>query len=176
MDSSARPLAAPSAPRARGGPRFVVGFAVLALLFELLFFGVIAKSALYARYLELNVRGAALVLRLCGVEATSDGLTLATDAGAILVQLGCDALEATGLFLIAVLLFPAPALRKLWGALAGTALLTLLNLARLASLVLLQPHSAKAFRIVHLAVWPAALILAAVVAWIVWARGARRPA
>ena len=64
--------------------------------------------------------------------------------------------------------------RKLGAALAGVVLLSALNLARLASLVLVQPRSEKAFEILHLAVWPTVLIASAVGLWVPWALAARR--
>ena len=170
----ARSDAASPALGTRSGLGFVLWFAALAVLFELAFFGLIAHSRLYQEYLELNVRGAAALLRLLGQEARSEGVLLSTDSGAISVQLGCDAVEATGLFLIAVLLYPTTGRQKLLGVIGGVVLLSGLNLARLASLVLLQPRSDRIFRIVHLALWPAALILAAVVTWVVWALRAPR--
>lgn len=164
-----------SASSPRRGLRFVLILVALAVAFELAFVGYLANGELYASYLELNVRATERLLRLLGVGASSEGLTLTAGGGSIVVRRGCDAVEPAALFLFAVLLFPASWPRRLGGALAGVALLSALNLVRLASLVLLQPRSEKAFQILHLAVWPTVMIACAVALWVMWALAAQRP-
>jgi exosortase/archaeosortase family protein len=162
------------APRSRPELRFVVLFALGALLFELAFVTWIEEARWFARYLDWNAVWSAALLRLMGVEASSAGqvVELAGRPGIELLR-GCDAVEPTGLFLLALLLFPASWRARALGALAGMLALSLLNLVRIATLALAQIHRPGWFETLHVAVWPVLFLLATLGLWILWARRAR---
>jgi exosortase/archaeosortase family protein len=132
---------------------------------------------LFFQYLRANAWLSGAIVNLFGQACQVTDVTLRSGAFAISVRRGCDALEPAWFFCAAVLSFPAPFARKLPGVLAGSAVILLLNLARIVSLFFLGLRSPGLFDAAHLEVWPAVFIVAAIVlwaAWICWARkGAR---
>jgi exosortase/archaeosortase family protein len=81
---------------------------------------------------------------------------------------GCDAVEATTLFICGVLAFPAPFLRKVPGIIAGTLFLAFLNLIRIISLFLIGVYFPEFFAIMHISAWQAMFIFLTVILWILW--------
>lgn len=82
----------------------------------------------------------------------------------------CSALDAQALYVAAALAFPARRLRKLLGLVLGVALLTLLNVARIACLYFVGVHAPLRFDAVHEEWLPALLVLAACLCFAGWAR------
>ncbi len=149
--------------------RFVLFFALFAALFELVFVAWIQHSAWFEGYLAWSADAAAFLLRLIGIAATSEGRTLLTGARGIELLRGCDAVEPTGLYLTALVLFPATWPEKLRGACVGVLALNALNLVRILSLALVQIHRPRAFQTLHVTVWPVIFLLVALALWIGWA-------
>ncbi len=155
--------------RLRPELRFLLVFALSAALFELAFVAWVDESRWFATYLEWNADASAFLLRGIGVPAESRGCTVLTSARGIELLRGCDAVEPAGLFLIAVLLFPATWRQKLLGALVGVGLLSVLNLVRIVSLALVQIHRPRAYETLHAAVWPVIFLFGALALWCLWA-------
>jgi exosortase H (IPTLxxWG-CTERM-specific) len=161
-------------PAVRYELRFVLIFAACALAFELAFVTLIDQSTWFEGHLAFNARASAALLRALGFAAAGRGPSLELGATALDVRSGCDAVEPTGLFLIAVLLFPASWRQRLSGVLAGALLLQALNVLRVASLALVYPRSSRFFELLHLTIWPLVMILVALLAWVLWARRSGR--
>lgn len=77
---------------------------------------------------------------------------------AVAVDLSCTGADAMALCLGAILAFPATWLRRLGGCAVGLALIAVLNTARIGSLSLLT-GSRDLFQLLHLYLWPAAIIV-----------------
>lgn len=100
------------------------------------------------------------------------GSTIVCSKFAIDILHGCDAVEPTALFLSAIIAFPRYARAKLYGAVAGVAILLCVNLARVISLFLMGIWFPSAFDFVHIEVWQflfIALAIALFALWIQWA-------
>ncbi|HEX6242960.1 MAG TPA: hypothetical protein VFZ61_18735, partial [Polyangiales bacterium] len=82
----------------------------------------------------------------------------------------CSALDAQALFAAAALAFPTRWPRKLLGLCLGVALLTLLNLLRIACLYWVGLRAPDSFDAAHEEWLPAALVFAACVSFAGWAR------
>jgi len=109
------------------------------------------------------------VLALLGQRPVVEGNTVFTARFGITVVTACTGLFLTGLFLVAVLAFPATVPAKLIGAGLGVGGIFLLNVVRLVSLYFVGVHFPGILDTVHLLVWQSLLIVFAVVLWMVWA-------
>ncbi len=91
------------------------------------------------------------------------------------IKHGCDGLQAMAILLAGVLVLPAAGRKKLPAVLVGIGLLLGLNLVRIASLYWVGVHVSGIFQTMHVHVWPAVLILVALLFWVLWALWATRP-
>ena len=128
------------------------------------------KQGFFPAYLRLNAAASAAILRVVGQDVTVRDKSIVSTAGpAIEVERGCDAVEPSALFVSAVLASPVSWLSRLPAAAAGTLVLMVLNLIRVASLFLVKVYYPGAFDTMHLDVWQALFIFMAIVFWAVWA-------
>jgi exosortase/archaeosortase family protein len=120
-------------------------------------------------YLRLIARASGWLIARFEPGVIVDGTTI---GGAFPLEIvkACSALDAQALYAAAALAFPAPRGRKLAGLALGIALLTLLNIARIACLYLVGLHAPLHFDTVHEEWLPAALVLAAGLCFAGWAR------
>jgi exosortase/archaeosortase family protein len=81
---------------------------------------------------------------------------------------GCDAIEATGLLMCAIIAFPAGLLQKVAGIVAGAFALAVLNLVRIVSLFLIGIHLPRIVDFMHIEVWQGLFIIFAVMLWVLW--------
>jgi exosortase/archaeosortase family protein len=92
------------------------------------------------------------------------------------VVTACTGLFATGLYLIAVLLFPASWRARLSGCIVGVCVLFVVNVVRLVSLYYVGVHWPSVLDAVHQVVWQSLVIAIVVAMWLLWAgRASRRP-
>ena len=89
---------------------------------------------------------------------------------ALSVVTACTGLFTTGVFIVAVLAFPASFLAKLLGVLMGAAGIFLINLLRLGSLFYVGVHLPNLFDRMHLLVWQSLVIVLALFLWLLWAK------
>lgn len=166
---------APESDLRRVGVRFLLaGFAVLAAL-QVCFHVWVVESSAFESYLRANAVAGATLLRTLGFEVQVLGRAIAGEGTAVRLDLGCDGLQPSHVFLAAVMTFPAPWIRRLLGAAVGLALLLGLNVVRVVTLFLVKAWAPTAFGVVHEHVWPAAFILAALVLFVLWLRLLQRP-
>ncbi len=158
--------------------RPVLRFVVLFALCMMGFYGLTATQTFeqwgWAPYLELNARVSAAILKALGEEVTVTGRSITAARAALVIERGCDAIHPSLLFVSAVLAVPAPWVRKLWGILAGIAVLALTNLARIVTLFYVQVFYPVAFEVVHIEVWQALFIGWTMALWVSWALWAVR--
>ena len=86
------------------------------------------------------------------------------------VAVECMAIGPLLLFVGAVLAYPSTAGDKCWGALLGVAVLTVVNVTRIASLFWIGERFPQYLDVAHLLVWQAAIVVLALVLWMAWAR------
>jgi len=82
----------------------------------------------------------------------------------------CTGVDVIGLFVAAVLAFPAGWSRRLTGLALGIPVLVVLNLIRLVTLIYVGTRFGVGFEYAHLFVWPALLLTATIGIWVHWAR------
>ena len=89
---------------------------------------------------------------------------------ALSVVTACTGVFTTGVFIVAVLAFPAGFLAKLIGVTLGTIAIFLINLVRLGSLFYVGVHFPNLFDKMHLLIWQSLIIVLALFLWLLWAK------
>jgi exosortase H (IPTLxxWG-CTERM-specific) len=138
-----------------------------------LFYGFIAFTPYYNEvllpsYHNLIAKMSGDILGLLGQDTTVTGTMVYSPRFSFTIIQGCDAVEATALFICGVLAFPAPFLRKVPGIIAGALLLGILNLVRIVSLFLIGVYFPSIFDSMHIDIWQALFIFFAITFWVLW--------
>lgn len=105
-----------------------------------------------------------------GVAATGNVLRSTVNGFAVSIEAGCNGVEATIVLVAAILAFPAPWTRKLFGVAVGIVAVQGLNIVRVISLFYLGQWDIGMFEWAHLYVWQALIMLDVLVVWLVWVR------
>ena len=109
------------------------------------------------------------ILNVLGQNTVVVGTTVQSSLFGISVVTACTGIFITGLFLIAVVAFPARWLAKLIGAGIGIGGIFVVNIVRLVSLYFIGVHWPGFLDQAHQLIWQSLLILIAVALWLVWA-------
>jgi len=104
------------------------------------------------------------------VIARHNDILHASTGGGIEIVAGCNGVEAVLILLCAIFAFPAPWRHKLLGMALGFLAIQGLNLVRIVALFYLHEWNQVWFEWFHLYLWPALIILDALVFWLVWLR------
>lgn len=140
---------------------------LVGLLYLVLLIPVLQEMVSGLTIAEARLSGA--ILNLLGQHNhVEGGILWSGNQSVIKVVSSCSGVDFLCFFCAAILVFPAPALRKLAGVLIGVPLLLALNLARIMSLFVLGVHYPRAFDFVHEKLWAAILITATIVLYITW--------
>ena len=118
------------------------------------------------------------LIRAFDGDAMSDGkMLMSRSTGfAIIIEAGCNGVEAMLVLLAGILAFPAPWRYKLAGFAVGVVAIQALNLVRIVSLFYLGQWDAKWFEWAHLYVWQSLIMLDALIVWLLWIRALPGPA
>jgi exosortase H (IPTLxxWG-CTERM-specific) len=154
--------------------RFAVLFSVLAIGCEVLYYAVLVDGELLQGYLKGLAWVSGWILRALLVEVDVSQAVVTSGGFSVRIAHGCDAIQICALLSVAVLSFPAPLARKLWGLAIGILWLQLLNQMRIVTLVLIGRDHHSWFETAHYKLWPSFLIAITVVTWIAWVRWATR--
>lgn len=93
----------------------------------------------------------------------------ATRVGVTILS-GCNAVEACGLLIAAMLSFPTYWKERFAGAISGTLAVQSVNLVRIVSLFFLAEWNQWAFDFAHRFLWQALIIVDVLVVWLIWVR------
>ena len=107
-------------------------------------------------------------LNLLGTSTRADGTILSSDSFAVSIVAECTAVGPLVLFIGAVIAYPARLRAKTLGVLLGLVVLTVVNLIRIMSLLWIGSEYPQYLDMAHLLVWQTAIILLAIVLWLVW--------
>ena len=170
------PGAGPAGPTGVRDPwlRFALTFGVLAVLAELVYYGVALESPLFRRYLETLASISGFILSHLTDDVTVRGTYISGSLFSVEIARGCDAYRICALLSAAILAFPARWSTKLWGLALGLLWLNLLNFVRIVSLFFIGGHYYAHFQRSHEVYFPIFLICMTVAAWILWVRRATR--
>ena len=152
--------------------RFVVIFAALAVLSELVYYGVALESALFRDYLSALARVSAWILAPFVEGVRVEGTSITSRVFSVEIARGCDAYRICALLSAAIVAFPAPVRRKVSGIAWGLVWLNALNFVRIIGLFLIGGYAQPHFQRWHELYFPAFLIAMTIGAWLVWVRRA----
>ena len=111
------------------------------------------------------------LINLFGAKAIVQGNVIRSSGSfALSIVTACTGLFMTGVFVVAVLAFPAGILAKLIGMLLGAGAIFLMNIARLVSLFYVGIRFPNMFEEMHLLVWQSLIIVLSLFLWLLWAR------
>ena len=131
-------------------------------------------TLLPASYLEMlrrmTGRIAALLLSHFG-DTTFDGMLLSTNGFIMQIAIECTAMHLLTIYIAGVIAYPHHgAMYKLFGIVAGTVVLLLMNGIRIVVLGLVGAYVPGAFEFVHLYLWEGIFALLVIIVWVVWVR------
>jgi exosortase/archaeosortase family protein len=152
--------------------RFTLIFAALAVLSELIYYGVALESALFRDYLVAVARVSGWILSRVVDGVQVNGTAVTSGLFSVEIGRGCDAYRTCALLTAAILAFPARTGLKLWGIALGLVWLNLWNFVRIVGLFFIGGYAHAHFQNWHEIYFPIFLIAMTVTAWVLWVRRA----
>ncbi|MDP6076555.1 MAG: archaeosortase/exosortase family protein [Acidimicrobiales bacterium] len=107
-------------------------------------------------------------INLFGGSTTVSGTLIISDNFVANVVAECTAIGPIILYIGAVVAYPASKRAKLAGVAAGAVVLTAVNLVRIISLFWIGEAYPEYLDVAHLLVWQTAIILLAIIMWLLW--------
>jgi len=163
---------------ARAGPRVALRFGLglplvaASMIGAMLYLGPVVAAR--DRLLDGTVTAATVLMPLVGYEVRRDArdarVLRAADGHGVRIAPECDGLPAVVLFLAAVVVSPVAWRRRLGFGVLGTLALLLLNQVRIGHLLWLSDRAPDVFHDAHEAWWPAGLVAAGGLMFLLWAR------
>lgn len=157
--------------------RFSALFSVLLLLF----FGIGMTNAVYdAVVLPFTSAIASLSATLltsfdADVSAVSNVLKSNRTGFSVVIESGCNGVEATLILCAAVLAYPATLMQKMLAIIIGFITIQVFNMFRIVSLFYLGQWNTEIFELAHLYLWPSLIVVDVIVVFFVWLRIINRP-
>ena len=152
--------------------RFTLIFAALAVLSELVYYGVALESPLFRDYLAAVARVSGWILSLFVDGVQVNGTAVTSQVFSVEIGRGCDAYRMCALLSAAIVAFPARVGLKVWGIALGLLWLNLLNFVRIVGLFFIGGYATSQFQQSHEIYFPIFLIAMTIAAWVVWVRRA----
>ena len=130
-----------------------------------------------SNFYETNFKGGILsaqaylsggLLAILGYSNSIVGDVIQSDLFSISIAGGCDGLEATALFILAILAFPVPFRYKIRGIAVGVVILALLNILRITLLFLVGVHFNSMFEFFHLHGGVVLFSIVSIILWLIW--------
>ena len=131
-------------------------------------------SGWVGRVSEWTAEASGRALALAGAHIEVSGATISSDSFAVVIVAECTAVAPLLLFLGAVAAWRASASARVLGAALGLCALSALNVVRIASLFWTGSAYPEYLGLTHLLVWQPAMIVAAVLLWLLWVEAAAR--
>lgn len=129
--------------------KFMAGFAACIIVFYALYYSSWFETNMKAPILGLQALAGGALLNLFGYGVSVADAAISGAGASVKIAGGCDGLEATALFLAAILVFPLPFKFKWPGLLIGFIVLSIVNIVRIAGLYLTQKYWPEAFDFMH---------------------------
>ncbi len=129
--------------------KFMAGFAACIIVFYALYYSSWFDTNMKAPILGMQALAGGALLNLFGYGVSVADAAISGAGASVKIAGGCDGLEATALFLAAILVFPLPFKFKWPGLLIGFVVLSIVNIVRIAGLYLTQKYWPEAFDFMH---------------------------
>jgi exosortase H (IPTLxxWG-CTERM-specific) len=108
------------------------------------------------------------------IQATGALVRSAATSKGVLIEAGCNGVEACLILVAGVVAYPASVRMRLVGIGLGFLAIQVMNLLRVISLFFLVGYSEAMFNFVHLYVWQVLIVLDVLVVWLLWVREVAR--
>ena len=108
------------------------------------------------------------LIQLIGIDVTAQGAFLHLESAIMEVKFGCNGLEAILLYVAAVLAFPATWKERFTGIIAGSTVLQVLNIIRIAILAWVLEYQRDIFPIMHEYITQSIMIALAFIIFIIY--------
>jgi len=129
--------------------KFMAGFAACIIVFYALYYSSWFETNMKTPILGVQALAGGALLNLFGYGVSVADAAISGAGASVKIAGGCDGLEATALFLAAILVFPLPFKFKWPGLLIGFIVLSIVNIVRIAGLYLTQKYWPEAFDFMH---------------------------
>jgi exosortase H (IPTLxxWG-CTERM-specific) len=149
--------------------RFLIGFIACIVVFYTFYYYSFFVDNFSEPILGFQAMLSSGLLNLFGMDTTATSGSISGSDFAVNIAKGCDGIEATALFIFAILVFPIAFKRKIPGVLAGVSVLFVVNIFRIAGLFLIGLYWNDAFEFMHLHGGLVLFTIAAIILWIIWA-------
>ncbi len=162
------------------GRYLLVFVAVQAVLFTLTLLEPV-RQALIVPLTETLAWVSALLMTSFDASVLAQGMLIlnANSGFGVEIAAGCNGVEPAIMLIAAIVAFPASVRDKLLGIAIGLLAIQVLNIARIVTLYYLGQWNQTIFEWAHLYLWPAMILIDALVVWLLWVRhlqGRRREA
>lgn len=138
-------------------------------LFYLFYYSSFFDFFLSPHILKVQATLTKLFLSACGYSIVIRDATLIGDQFQVSIKGGCDGIEASALYAIALISLPLVARKyKITGLIVGLSILFVLNIIRIAGLYLAGIHWPAFFEFFHLHGGVIAFLLISVIMWLIW--------
>ena len=127
------------------------------------------RTTAFPSWLQFNASIASRVLQWMGEPVQRTEFMVHSDRFALEIRRGCDAIEPIGLFIAAVLAFPAHWRQRAIALAIGLPALLALNIVRIVSLFEIGVHAPATFASAHVELWQSLFIIATMFLWAMWA-------
>ena len=149
--------------------RFLLGFIILMLLFYAFYLSPLYEDVIMIPLLSIQAYLANLFLLPLGYKTMTMQDTIFNNDFRVSIKGGCDGMEATALYIAAVLAFPnVSRQKKIRGLVMGVSILFILNLFRIAGLFIAGLKWKSGFEFLHLHGGVIIFTLMAIVLWLIW--------
>ena len=139
------------------------------LLFYAFYYSPLYEKFVMPGLLNLQAKLASYVLILFGEKTSVDGDNIIGDTFKVSIHGGCDGLEATALYLIALIALPVVSFKEKYSALGyGLLILFVLNIFRIAILYYSGLYWPGAFEFLHLHGGVIIFMMISVILWLIW--------
>jgi exosortase H (IPTLxxWG-CTERM-specific) len=118
---------------------FIIGFTPLQKIIDI--------NGLYTRGVVLLT---AKILSVMNITATCDGSIIHLPSISLDVRFGCNGLEAVMIYSVAILAFPAPWRKKIYGIIAGFLIIQAINIMRIVGLAYAGVYFQSVFHYIHI--------------------------
>ncbi|MBF0549693.1 MAG: archaeosortase/exosortase family protein [Deltaproteobacteria bacterium] len=150
--------------------RFLVMFFVLFLLIQTIHYATRSWTEPFLVTM-LHVQASSKIINILTPQEASyvQYKVIRSDSAGILVDDGCDGVEAFILILAAICAFPAGPWRKTVGIVGGLGVVYFFNLARIVCLYYISKYHEDAFDVMHIYVGQTIMVIIGLIIFIFWA-------
>lgn len=149
--------------------RFLLSFLACIIIFYIFYYSSFFVEHLSKPILSVQAHLSSGLLNIFGMDTVATSGAISNSDFSVNIAKGCDGIEATALFIFAILVFPIAFKRKVPGVVAGVSVLFIVNLIRIAGLFLIGLYWNEAFEFMHLHGGLVLFTIAAIILWIIWA-------